>query len=66
MQESPTRDDFEAWRNSPIGEWFFNEIAEEAEQSAADSGAGGNLNYDSAESTAMRYSNICGYINGMA
>ena len=65
MQE-PTRDDFEAWRNSPIGEWFFNEISEEAEKSAADQGAGSCLNYDSSESTALRYANVCGYINGIA
>ena len=62
----PTRLDWVAWREGPVGKWFFNVLLEEEMRGLEQQlGEGGALK-DTIEATALAYTRVSSVIEGIA
>ncbi len=60
-----TKDDFYAWRHSPAGKWFFDQILETEIRDLAEVLSDGSALADDVGRIAIRYAEMCGVIGGV-
>lgn len=60
-----TRDDFQIWRHSPAGKWFFETLLEEKIRDLAESIANGSCQNEDPGKVAMHYMDRVGCLSGM-
>ena len=65
-QPQPTRLDWLAWREGPVGKWFFNVLLEDEMRGLEQQLGEGGAHKDTIEATALAYTRVSSVIEGIA